>query len=139
VSETPDNAAQPSLLPADLLPLAAAETPPVADVVATTADSDDAEVTLVKPCRVTFPDGHTKLLKSGVHSLPAAIADNWFIQAHTANPPPAQLLPGTPAFVDNQRKLAAAAAAIKAAEDQQVLVAADAARDAIKAKRGKRG
>jgi hypothetical protein len=138
VSETPDNAAQPSRLPDDLLPQAAPETPPAADVVAQVPDDGDVEVTLVKPCRFTFPDGHTELLKSGVHSLPAAIADNWFIQAHTANPPPAQLLPGTPAFVDNQRKLAAAAAAIKAAEDQQVLVAADAARDAIKARRGRR-
>ena len=144
VSETAEMAAQASLLPPDVLPAPPAETPPAADVTPETppvaadaAVDDTVDVVLVKPCNFTFPDGHRELLRPGTHALPAALADNWFIQAHTANPPPAQLLPGTPAFVDNQRRLAAAAA-IKAAEEQQVLVAADAARDAIKAKRGRR-
>jgi hypothetical protein len=41
-------------------------------------------VRLVKPCTVTLQDGSQKGLVAGVHILPDAIANHWYVQLHTA-------------------------------------------------------
>jgi hypothetical protein len=78
------------------------------------------------------------VFKKGVHVLPPELAENWFILAHSDNPPPPQLKVGTPAYVNNERAKAAAEAITRAAEETQALQAAEQKRDELRAAKKRR-
>jgi hypothetical protein len=131
--ETPPPVAAPETPATPPAATSAPETPPPAP-----APEDDGKVavTLVKPCRFTPRAGPVKVLGAGTHRLPKEEAEHWFILAHTANPPPPRLQPGTPAYLAHVRALQARQEQAALIEAQQVRQAADATRDTLRAKRG---
>ena len=95
------------------------------------SDVDKVKVTLVKNCLYTDVRGIVHDLKAGIHMLMQEDADHWWIRAHSDNPPPKILVPGTPEYVDNQRLQTSQRVLREAALDREAQEAALDARNKV--------
>jgi len=90
---------------------------------------DKTRVVLASPVHLTLDDGQVVHIGRGVNYLAPEHANHWYVQAHLTDPPaPLHLQPGTPAFEAARRRELANEALLRAASEQQVLDATNAAR-----------
>lgn len=86
----------------DVPPPDVPDAPP--DVPPSASDDGLVAVTLVRPCKLTHPDGTSQTFPIGNQRVPLEVAGHWYFRYHTDDPPP-ELPPraGTPQFVEAER------------------------------------
>lgn len=88
------------------------------------------EITIVTACNYRMMNGEILQLPVGKYWVDQEVADSWFVQHHSDDPPDIALTPGTPQWADAERKRRARTNLLNAAITQ----AADDAKQEGKAK-----
>lgn len=85
-------------------------------------------VTIVKSFTLTHDEttdpslslkGTDQFIPVGVHDFPDEVANHWYVQAHSDNPPLARPKPGTPQYAEQQAKAARRRALVEAAIEME--------------------
>src|SRR5690242_15870376 len=88
------------------------------EIERTDPDAEEVQVVIAKTCHYRGQDNKVIVLKPGVHMVSPEIANNWFVLAHTNDPPPPELTPGTKQYAAAQLAKAARKRLLEAATAQ---------------------
>ena len=78
-------------------------TPPQATDFPHGYSGETKTMTFTKHFTFTHPDHTQEVFPVGTLDVPVEVADHWYAQHHTANPPTEPPKPGTPAYADRLR------------------------------------
>jgi len=93
-----------------------------------------AEIVVVKAFTFTHASGEQEYFAPGNYTVSDEVANHWFVQAHTPDPPPPDVKPGTRAFANTQLAERRRADQIAAVGERQVEDAATEVRTRVRPK-----
>jgi hypothetical protein len=75
-------------------------------------------VNMISMCNFRMQNGKTLFIGKGSQALPEGIANHWFVRAHSDNPLPKVLKPGTPEYAADQARQVARSQLLDAAVEE---------------------